>query len=106
MTAAVISILVGGLAILGVVIGWRWLDWRAWRQSLTALSMQFPRGLKGDEVAAWLGMLSALRVAVAIEIVATREAIRHYLLVPKSRRADLLAGTRSVLPGLRIEEAP
>jgi hypothetical protein len=106
MTWVVLSVLFGGFAILGVVIGWRWLDFRAWRGSLVALSMQFPRGLKADDVAAWLGVLSTLHVPMALEVVATRQAIRHHLLVPKTRQAEVLAGTRAVLPGLRLEDAP
>ena len=106
MIAAVLSILLGGLAILGAVIGWRWYDWRAWRQSLVAMQLQFPRGLKTDDLSAWLGTLGTLRVAMALEIVATRQTITHYLLVPKTRKAEVLAGTRSVLPGLRLEDAP
>ena len=87
MIAAVVSTVLGGFAILGVVIGWRWLDAQSWRRSLVALQLQFPRGLKQDEVSAWLGMLAALRVAIALEVVATRNVIGHYLLVPKARRA-------------------
>lgn len=59
--AAVLSIALGGTAILGVVMGWRWLEARAWRRSLVALSVQFPRGLKADQVSAWLGLLGTLR---------------------------------------------
>jgi hypothetical protein len=103
---AVVSIALGGVVILGVVIGWRWYDAQRWQQSLVALSLQFPRGLTADEVSAWLAMLGSLRVVVALEIVATRETISHYLLVPKTRQADLLAGTRGMLPGLRLGEAP
>jgi hypothetical protein len=100
--AAVLSILFGGAVILGVVIGWRWLDARAWRRSLVALSLRFPRGLKADELSAWLGILGSSRMPVALEVVATSEQIAHCLLVPKTRRADLLAGTRAVLPRLRL----
>lgn len=106
MIAAVLSILLGGLVILGAVVGRRWLDWREWRQSLVAMSVRFPRGLKADQVSAWLAMVGSLRVTVALEIVATRQAISHYLLVPLARQADVVAGTRGVLPGLRLEEAP
>ena len=105
MILAVVSTVIGGVAILGVVVGWRWLDAQSWRRSLVALQLQFPRGLKPDEVSAWLGMLAALRVAIALEVVATRNAIGHYLLVPKARRPDLLTGTRGVLPGLRLPES-
>jgi hypothetical protein len=103
--AAVVSTVLGGVAILGVVVGWRWLDAQAWRRSLVAMRLRFPRGLKPDDVSAWLGMLGALRVAIALEVVATRNAIIHYLLVPKARRADLLTGTWAVLPGLRLQDA-
>jgi hypothetical protein len=102
----VLSIFAGGLAIFGVVIGWRRVDAGRWQRSLVALSLQFPRGLKPDTVSAWLAMLGSLRVAFALEVVATDQDIRHYLLVPKARRADLLSGTRSVLPRLRCEDAP
>ena len=105
MIVVVLSILLGGAAIFGVVVGWRWLDGAVWRQSLTALCLQFPRGLKADELSAWLGMLSSLRTPIALEIVATHQAIAHYLLIPKTRRADVLTGTRAVLPGLRLEDA-
>lgn len=106
MTWAVLSIIAGGLAILGLLIGRRWLDARAWQQSLMALSLRFPRGLTADQVGAWLSMLASLRVPLALEIVATRDAICHYLLVPEPRQADVLAGTRGVLPGLRLEDVP
>jgi len=105
VTWAVLSIALGGLAILGLLIGRRWLDARAWQRSLTALSLRFPRGLTTDQVGAWLAMLASLRVPLALEIVATREAVAHYLLVPEARQADVLAGTRGVLPGLRMEAA-
>ena len=106
MMGIVLSMVGGGLAIFGVVVGWRWLEAQSWRQSLVALALQFPRGLKADQLSAWLATLGSLRVPVALEIVATREVIAHYLLVPKVRRADVLAGTRGVLPGLRCDDAP
>jgi hypothetical protein len=104
--AAVVVTLLGGLVILGVIIGWRWWDWQTWRRSLVAVSVQFPRGLKADQVSAWLGLLGTLRVPVVLEVVATSESIRHYLLVPKTRQADALGGTRAILPGLRLDDAP
>lgn len=101
-----LSIATGGLGLIGVVVGWRWYEARAWRQSLVALGIQFPRGLKADQVSAWLAMLGSLRTAVALEVVATDRVISHYLLVPEARRSEVLAGTRAVLPGLRLEDAP
>jgi Type IV secretion-system coupling protein DNA-binding domain len=103
---AVVSILAGGLVILGVVVGWRWREAASWRRSLVAMSLRFPRGLAAEQVNAWLAMLGSLRVVLGIEIVATKDTISHYLIVPKSRQSDLLAGTRAVLPGVRLEEAP
>lgn len=106
MMALVISVVVGAPAIFGVVIGWRWLDWYWWRQSLVAYSMQFPRDLTADDLASWLAMLASLRTPVALELTATAEAISHYLMVPKARQAEVLAGTRGVLPGVRLDSAP
>src|SRR5450755_837507 len=105
MTAVLLSLL-GGATILGLVIGSRWLDATSWRRSLVAVMVRFPRGLKADELSAWLALVGTLRVPVALEVVATSEHITHYLIVPKARRADLVAGTRAVLPGLRLEDAP
>jgi hypothetical protein len=104
--AAVLSIVGGGAAILSVVLGWRYLDARTWRRQLVALRLQFPRGLKSEAVSGWLGLLGSLRVVVALEVVARRDDVGHYLLVPKTRATDLVTGTRAVLPGLRLEEAP
>jgi hypothetical protein len=103
---AVASIALGGAVILGVVVGWRWLEARSWRRSLVALALRFPRGLKPEQVSAWLAMLGSMRVVVGIETWATRETIAHYVVVPQKRQADLVAGTRAVLPGLRLEDAP
>ena len=102
---AILSILAGGLVILGAVVGMRWWDARSWQGSLIALRLQFPRGLKADQISGWLGMLGGLRVPLALEIVATRGTIAHYLLVPETSEADVVAGTRGVLPGLRLEHA-
>ena len=102
---AILSIALGGLVILGVILGWRELDARSWRRSLVAMTVRFPRGLTAGQVSAWLATLGSMRVVVGIEVVATGDAMSHYLLVPKARQADLVAGTRAVLPGVRLEEA-
>lgn len=43
---------------------------------------------------------------MTLETRATRETVTHYVLVPKARQAGLLAGTRALLPGLRLDDAP
>lgn len=106
MTGLLLTIVACGLVPCGVVVGWRWYDARTWRQSLVALRLQFPRGLKDTQVSAWLAMLGSLRTAVVLEVVATGPSISHYLLVSEARRAEVLTGTRAMLPGLRLEDAP
>jgi hypothetical protein len=101
-----VSLLLGGAVILGTVVGWRWVDAQRWQKSLAVLSVQFPRGLAPDQVSAWLATLGSLRTVVALEIVAIHGTISHYLLVPEARRAEVLAATRSALPGSRFGDAP
>ena len=114
MTVALV-ITVCGLVLFGLVLMLRFLDAQAWRQSLVALRLHPPAGLSADDIAAWLGSLSALTHAspwwltpqppVVIEIVATAQGIAHYLLVPESMRGALLGSVRAHLPGARIEDA-
>src|ERR1700683_1273402 len=115
MTSAV-AIAACGLVLFGLVLGLRFLDARGWRESLVALRLHLPAGLNADDVAAWLGSLSALTHAspwrltpqppVVIEIRATAQGISHYLLVPETMRGTVLGSVRAHLPGARIEEAP
>lgn len=114
MVALVIA--VSGLALLVLVLVLRLWDAQAWRRSLVALRLHPPAGLSADNVAAWLGSLSALTHAspwwltpqppVVIEIRASAQGIVHHLLVPESMRAAVLGSVRAHLPGARIEEAP
>jgi len=106
VTALVVSIGGGALVIFTVVIGWRWLDWQRWQQSLTAMAVQFPRGLTADQVASWLSMLSSLRTPIALELLAMNNSITHYVLVPKARATEVLTGCRGIVPSLRLEDAP
>jgi hypothetical protein len=105
-----------GLLLFGLVLLSRYIEGQAWRQSLTAFRLHPPAGLTPDQVAAWLGSLSALTHApwwwlvpyppVVIEITATAGGITHYLLVPERQRGAVLASVRAHLPGARVEEAP
>jgi len=79
---------------------------KRWRKSLTALSVRFPRDVTEDAVRDWLAALAAIRSAVAVEIMATRESITHYLLVPEGDQAAVLARTQVLIPGVRLQDAP
>src|SRR5689334_5106217 len=102
--------------MFGLVLLVRFIEGQAWRQSLTAFRLHPPAGLTPDQVAAWLGSLSALTHApwwwlvpyppVVIEITAAAGGIAHYLLVPERQRGAVLASVRAHLPGARVEEAP
>jgi hypothetical protein len=108
-------LLLFGLIVFGLVLGARHVDSLAWRRSLTAFRLHPPAGLTPDQVAAWLGSLSALTHApwwgllpyppVVIEITATASGIAHYLLVPEKQRGAVLASVRAHLSGARVEEA-
>lgn len=102
----VLSIVLGGLVILTVIVGWRGHDARVWRQSLVALSVRFPRGLTAAQVSDWLAMIGSMRTVVNIEVMATNDSVSHYVVMPKARQADLVAGTRAIVPGARLEAAP
>jgi hypothetical protein len=109
-------IAVSGLAIIGVVLLARWLDSRSWRRSLVAYKLQFPSSLKMEDVAGWIGSISATTHApswslltmppVVLEHVASHSGITHYLLIAKSAEATILSGLRANLVGIRLTEAP
>ena len=92
--------------ILGVIVGWRWQEAASWRRSLVAMSVQFPRGLTAEQVSAWLAMIGSMRVVVSLEVFATNDTMLHYMVTSNARRPDLVAGTRAVLPGVRLLDAP
>jgi Type IV secretion-system coupling protein DNA-binding domain len=103
--AILTSLVLGGGAIFGVVIGWRWLDWQRWQQSLSAMTVRFPHGLTSNQVSAWCAMLASLRTPIGLEMVAAEGTISHYVLAPKSRIAEVRAGTQAMLPGVHLDEA-
>lgn len=109
-------ILFGGLVVFGLVLLARYGEGVAWRDSLVAYTLSLPQGLKGDDVAAWLGNVAAATHApllrliqappVALEIVGTSAGIRHILYVPRRMDSAVLSGMRAALPGVRLEDAP
>jgi len=102
-------VLVGGIAV------WAWHSVR-WRRSLAALSLRPPYGLSVEDIAAWLGTVhghtraSRWRLVpgppIVLEVSASRQGIRHVLLVPEVMRAGVLAGLQASFPGIRAEQLP
>lgn len=109
-------LMVGGLAVIGVIVGARWLEADAWRRSLVAYRLRLPSGLDAEAVSGWLGSVSALThparwsllplPPVAIEVVAGEFGIEHFLIMARQAEAGVLSGLRAALPGVRIEASP
>ena len=98
----------GGLSILGLIIGARWLAADAWRRRLVAYQVWLPAGLSPDQVGAWLGIVaSATRSQpLGIAVLATHKGIFYFLLVPLGLEGAMLGQLQSALPGVRVDEAP
>jgi hypothetical protein len=107
MTIALL-LFAGGLSILGLIVGARWLAADAWRRRLVAHRVRLPAGLSPDQVSAWLGMVaSATRSQpLGIEVLATHKGIFYFLLVPLGLEGAILGQLQSALPGVRVDEAP
>jgi len=109
-------VLMGGLALFGVVLVGRYVDGLAWRASLTAFTVRLPSGLTVEDVARWLSGVAATTHAprlsllpfppIALEVVATKDGIEHVLLVPETMQGAILGGLRAALPGVRATETP
>jgi type IV secretion system coupling TraD/TrwB family protein len=112
----ILLLLAGGCVLVSLVLGGRWLESLAWRNSLVAFRLQLPAGLGVDQVAGWLATVSAATHAhrlamlpsppLAVELVATSRGIEHYLLVPAGVRGAVESGLRASMPGIRLEQAP
>jgi hypothetical protein len=115
MTSALL-LLLGGLALIAIVLLARYLEARSWRSSLLAIELHIPYGLTPDDVARFLNTIAAAthphRLAlvpeppVALEVIADHHGIRYILLVSKGLRETVLAGLRAALPGVRVTELP
>ncbi|MFI6401497.1 type IV secretory system conjugative DNA transfer family protein [Streptomyces sp. NPDC050548] len=115
MTLAVV-ILVGGLALIAAVLGIRWLDARHWAKHLTAYQLRLPADLSADDVTRWLEIIAGITQPpkwsllsyppIALEVVADRKGIRHYVVVPESLHSKLMGLMRAGLPGARLDAAP
>lgn len=109
-------LLVGGLAIVGLVALGRSLEATSWRNHLVAFRLHLPAKLTTDDVTRWLSLVAASThpaqwsllplPPVGIEVVGTADGIAHYLLVRSNEQAKVLSAVRAALPGTRITEAP
>lgn len=114
MTAALVFLLLGGFAIPGVVVFGRLLDMRSWGKRLEAYELRLPSGLEVSAVQQWLANVAAMThppkwsllysPPVGLEVVASQNGIRHYLLVPERNAEKILAGLRAAVPGVRVSE--
>ena len=116
MMAAAVVLLLGGLAVMGLLVLVRAYDARAWRDSLATYRLTLPQTLTASDVAGWLAHVVATTHAVGfalrtppalgLEVIAGPGGITHTLLVPEDLTGSVLAGLRATLPGARIEEIP
>lgn len=98
----------GGLTILSLILGARWLDALTWRRRLVAYRLRLPAGLTAEQVSGWLSTVAAdsQHWPVGVEIEATRGGIVFFLLMSRSHETSTLARLRSALPGVRADLAP
>ena len=98
----------GGLVILSLILGIRWVDAYVWRHQLVAYVLRPARGFTADQISGWLSMVAPAtrQWPVAVELVTTHRGITYYLLMPVAQETAVLAQLRSALPGVRVEEAP
>lgn len=116
MTEFVVVVILGGVAIGGVLTAGRWLEAQHWRSALVAYRLRLPAKLDIEDVARWLGMVAASTTiprwswlqgpSLCLELVADANGIEHHLLVPRSAESQFLATIRAGLPGARLEDLP
>jgi hypothetical protein len=113
---AVVALIAPAIAIAVVVLTARWLDARAWRRSLVPYRLRLPADLTTEQVAIWLGSVSALTHAprgallpqppIVVEVTAQATGVDHRLLIPRQLSGAVLASLRAALPGVRLEDNP
>lgn len=92
MMAAWLTVVLGGLSLLGIILGARLLEAAGWRRSLVAFRLALPSNLTAETVAEWLATVRAMVHAprwallpsppIAIEVTGTADGIEHVVLVP------------------------
>lgn len=103
-----LAVLLAGLTAIGVVLAARWVDSCQWRRQLVGYRLIPPRRLTPDQVSAWLAALGAVtrHIPVVIEIEATDQGIRHFVVVPRFHARAVLNQVRNLLPGSSTEHLP
>lgn len=86
------------------------------RRTLTAYELRFPRGLESERVESFFGGLSGLLLpawkrwitnpVVALEVHASKDGIRHYLLVPDRWAHTVESMLQAAAPSVRYEPTP
>jgi Type IV secretion-system coupling protein DNA-binding domain len=104
----IVTFVVGGAALFGIVLLGRWADALTWRRRLVAFTLELPRELTHDQVSGWLAGLGALtrHIPAVIEIDADEGGIRHTLVVPQVHAKAVVQQARAMLPGLRTDVIP
>lgn len=79
----------------------------AMRASRGRLALRFPVGADTPQATAALAAMAGLssRIECVLEVQASQDGIRHYLLVPSEVRRAVVATLTGALPGLRASEA-
>ena len=111
-----LALLVGGLAVLAIVLAARAQNAAAWRRSLVAFRLFLPGNLTADDLTRWMATLSAITnpprwaivplSPICLHLIGDGRGIRHYLLVQKDAQDRILSGLRAALPGVRLMLEP
>jgi hypothetical protein len=97
-----------GLTMLAGIAAHEHAQAERMRASRVRLSIRYPLGLDGAQVAAvWNGLAGLPHTTELVaELVATEGSIAHSLLVPEAVRESVRSTFVGVLPSVRISEAP
>lgn len=105
-----------GIIPLWVLLAARYLDAKAWRQSLVALQVQLSAHTTIGDVERWLARVQVMtespqwfllpNTPLALEVRAERGRIEHVVLAPKRLKQAVVTSLQAAMPGVRIEELP
>jgi hypothetical protein len=99
------------LATVGLVLAVRYADQRDRDGERVVYRLEFPHGVKTEQVVAFLRSLAGLRPArgwllgvdtAVLEVLVWKGAVEHRLRLPKRRAEALVAQARTAVPGLHV----